>query len=75
MILEASEVDFREATVDEKKELISKKDYEIIDFLSDASLVNKDKTIMAVVEGVAYPLEEIANKSINSLNSGVEQSG
>lgn len=62
MVMKASEIEHRKATPEEESHLIEMDHDTLEDFLAEAVVVREDTTLFAVVGGVAYHLEELANK-------------
>lgn len=56
----ASEINYREATDEEDKRLLEMTDVELESFLDEAEVVYEGTNLFAVVEGIAYHLEELA---------------
>lgn len=61
MVMRASEIDHREATEEEVQQVQEMELAEIESFLSEATVVRNGTKLLAIVEGVAYHIEEIAN--------------
>ena len=56
----ASEINYREATDEEDNRLLEMTDEEFENFLDEAEVVHEGTDLFAVVEGIAYHLEELA---------------
>lgn len=60
MILEGKDIKYRKATQIEIKELLDKDITEVKKFLAKAQMMKDHDTIFALVEGVAFPIKELA---------------
>ena len=61
MVMKASEIEHREATEQEDKHLHEMPVAELEEFLAEATVVRKGTTLFAVVDGIAYHIEELAD--------------
>lgn len=62
MVMQLSEIEHREATSDEVREVINMELDEIGTFLSEATVAIDDLRLLVIIEGVAYHLEEITKE-------------
>lgn len=59
---EAHEVDFRKATKNEEEQLLHMEVEEAETFFEDAEMVLTDNGVLAVVEGVGFNLQKLAEE-------------
>lgn len=62
MVMQLSEIEYREATPDEVKEFVDMDIDKIGTFLSGATVAIDGLKLLVVIEGVAYHLDEIAKE-------------